>query len=101
MEVVFMPTALSDLEHWKKSGNVIILKRIRQLIEAIQLMPFEGIGKPEKLKYNWSGWWSRRINDEHRIVYKFEQDKILKEVNSIKKGLESIIKDTQYINSKL
>ena len=76
MEVVFMPTALSDLEHWKKSGNVIILKRIRQLIEAIQLMPFEGIGKPEKLKYNWSGWWSRRINDEHRIVYKFEQDKI-------------------------
>jgi toxin YoeB len=76
MEVVFMPTALSDLEHWKKSGNIIILKRIRQLIEAIQLMPFEGIGKPEKLKYNWSGWWSRRINDEHRIVYKFEQDKI-------------------------
>lgn len=71
-----MPTALSDLEHWKKSGNIIILKRIRQLIEAIQLMPFEGIGKPEKLKYNWSGWWSRRINDEHRIVYKFEQDKI-------------------------
>ena len=71
-----MPTALSDLEHWKKSGNTIILKRIRQLIEAIQQAPFEGIGKPEKLKHNWSGWWSRRINEEHRIVYKFAADKI-------------------------
>lgn len=76
MEVVFMPTAIADLDHWKKSGNTIILKRIRQLIEAIQEDPFNGIGKPESLKHNWSGRWSRRINDEHRIVYKCEQDVI-------------------------
>ena len=71
-----MPVALEDLEHWKKSGNTIILKRIRQLIEAIQNNPFDGIGKPEKLKHNWSEWYSRRINDEHRIIYKFEQNKL-------------------------
>ena len=71
-----MPMALEDLEHWKKSGNVIILKRIRQLIEAIKINPFDGIGKPERLKHNWSDWYSRRINDEHRIIYKFEQNKL-------------------------
>lgn len=74
MEVIFMPTALADLDHWKKSGNTIILKRIRQLIEAIQEDPFGGIGKPEKLKYQWASWWSRRINEEHRIVYKCESN---------------------------
>ena len=77
MEVIFMPAALEYLDYWKKSGSVIILKRIRQLIEAIQQDPFIGIGKPEKLKYNWSEWWSRRINEEHRIVYKCEQNKII------------------------
>ena len=76
MEVIFMPTAIEDLEHWKKSGSTIILKRIRQLIEAIQQSPFNGIGKPERLKHDWSDWWSRRINEEHRIVYKCEQNKI-------------------------
>jgi toxin YoeB len=76
MEVVFMPTAVADLDYWKKSGNTIILKRIRQLLEAIQEDPFIGIGKPEKLKYDWSSWWSRRINEEHRIVYKCEQNAI-------------------------
>jgi toxin YoeB len=76
MEIVLMPMALEDLEHWKKSGNVIILKRIRQLIEAIKINPFDGIGKPERLKHNWSDWYSRRINDEHRIIYKFEQNKL-------------------------
>jgi len=54
MEVIFMPTALEDLAYWKKSGSIIILKRIRQLIEAIQQNPFDGIGKPERLKHNWS-----------------------------------------------
>ena len=76
MEVIFMPTALADLDYWKKSGNIIILKRIRQLIEAIQKNPYEGIGKPEKWKYNWALWWSRPKNEEHRIVYKFENNTI-------------------------
>jgi len=77
MEVVLMPVAIDDLEYWRSSGSIIILKRIRQLIESIQQDPYNGIGKPERLKHNWSAWYSRRINDEHRIVYRAEQNKII------------------------
>lgn len=77
MEAIsFTAEALADLEYWKKSGNIIILKRIRQLLQAISIDPFKGIGKPEALKYDLSGAWSRRINQEHRIVYKVDQDVI-------------------------
>ncbi len=77
METInFTDEALENLEYWKKSGNVIVLKRIRQLLQAIQNDPFNGIGKPEALKYNLSGLWSRRINQEHRIVYKKGDDGI-------------------------
>lgn len=77
MEAIeFTPNALADLEHWKKSGNTVILKRIRQLLQAIKNDPFTGIGKPEALKHNLSGLWSRRINQEHRIVYKVENNVI-------------------------
>lgn len=69
MEVIFAPKALEDLQYWKKSGNKIIQKKIQALILAIQKNPFEGIGKPEQLKHNLSGLWSRRINQEHRLVY--------------------------------
>ena len=72
MEVIFTAIALEDLKEWKKSGNKIIQKRIEQLINAIAQNPFEGIGKPEALKYNFTGYWSRRINDEHRPVYSVE-----------------------------
>ncbi len=77
MEVVFMPVALQDLDYWKKSGNTIILKKIRQLLESIAESPYQGIGKPEALKYEWSGWYSRRINEEHRLVYKCDDNKIV------------------------
>ena len=78
MEAInFTAEAIADLEYWKKSGNVIILKRIRQLVQAIQTDPFNGIGKPEALKHNLSGFWSRRINHEHRIVYKIEEQTII------------------------
>jgi len=53
----------------EKSGNSKVLKRIRQLIESIQKTPFEGIGKPEALKFDLAGKWSRRINKAHRIIY--------------------------------
>jgi toxin YoeB len=69
MEIVLMPTALEDIEFWKKSGNVQIQKRISMLLEAISNHPFEGIGIPGKLKYELNGYWSRRIDAEHRIVY--------------------------------
>ena len=54
-----------------------MLKRINKLIKEIQRSPFEGIGKPERLKHGLSGYWSRRINDEHRIVYKVAGNNLL------------------------
>ena len=48
-----------------------------QLLESIKINPYEGIGKPEALKHNWTGYWSRRINKEHRFIYKTENDRII------------------------
>ena len=70
MEVIYSDKAQKDREFWKKSGNKAVMNKITALIKDIQLHPFEGIGKPEPLKYQLSGKWSRRINHEHRIIYK-------------------------------
>ena len=77
MQIVFQPQAKADLDFWVKSGNKPVLKKITQLIEAISEKPFEGIGKPEMLKHDLSGLWSRRINLEHRIVYELQDEKIM------------------------
>lgn len=69
MEIEYTAQAQNDLKFWKKSGNKVIQKKIFQLLQAIIESPFTGIGKPEALKYELSGKWSRRINDEHRIIY--------------------------------
>jgi toxin YoeB len=69
MEIVYAPKAIKDLEFWKKSGNKSIQNKIQQIIDSIQETPFEGIGKPEPLKHNLSGKWSRRISHEHRVIY--------------------------------
>lgn len=76
MEVIFICKAEKDLKEWKYPGNETVLKRIRKLIEEIQLDPYVGIGKPEPLKYNLSDKWSRRITEVDRIVYEIEEDKI-------------------------
>ena len=60
---------MKERDFWKKSGNRKIQKRISLLIEAVVADPFKGIGKPEQLKENLSGFWSRRITQEHRLVY--------------------------------
>jgi toxin YoeB len=77
MEITFSSRALDDLQYWKKSGNIKVQERIKLLIEGIQRTPFSGLGKPEALKHNWSGYWSRRITSEHRLVYKIAQDTLL------------------------
>ena len=69
MEIIYLSKAQEDLEFWIKSGNKTILKKIAQLTEAIIEKPLEGMGKPEPLKYNLLGKWSRRITREHRYVY--------------------------------
>lgn len=74
MQIEFSDKAKVDLDFWVKSGNKAILKKIYSLIEDIQLHPFEGIGKPEQLKHQLSGRWSRRINKEHRIIYKVTEE---------------------------
>jgi toxin YoeB len=76
MEVVLLPDAIEDLKYWQKSGNRAIQKKIVDLIKAIQEMPFQGIGKPEPLKHNLTGKWSRRINAEHRLIYLVEENTI-------------------------
>jgi len=74
MEVIFSPKAIEELQYWKKSGNKIVMDKIKRLLEEIQQKPFEGTGKPEALKHNWTGYWSRRITSEHRLVYKVENE---------------------------
>ena len=76
MRLIFAEKAWEDYLYWQKTDKQI-LKRINALIKEIQREPFEGIGKPEPLKHALSGYWSRRINDEHRIVYKIYQDSLL------------------------
>jgi toxin YoeB len=75
MRLTFSTKAWNEYLYWQKTDKAI-LKRINNLIKEIQRTPFEGIGKPEPLKHGLSGYWSRRINDEHRIVYKVVDDHI-------------------------
>ncbi len=74
MEIDYTLQAKEDLAYWKKVNNVIVLKKIRKLIEAVLENPYEGIGKPEPLKHNLSGCWSRRIDKEHRLVYEVTEN---------------------------
>jgi toxin YoeB len=69
MQIELSSEAKIHLEFWRKTGNKTILKKIEKLVDAILETPFEGIGKPEPLKHNLSGCWSRRIDKEHRLVY--------------------------------
>ena len=68
MEVVYSEKAQRDREFWKKSGNKAIMNKITALIDDIQQHPFEGIGKPEQLKHQLSGRWSRRINQIYKVT---------------------------------
>ena len=76
MKLIFAEMAWQDYCYWQQQDKQM-LKRINQLIQEIQREPFAGIGKPEPLKHALSGYWSRRINDEHRIVYKVENEALL------------------------
>jgi toxin YoeB len=76
LKIIFSETAWEDYLHWQKMDKKL-LKRINELIQAIKRDPFDGIGKPEPLKHELSGYWSRRIDDEHRLVYKIKEDSLL------------------------
>ncbi|MBQ2761870.1 MAG: Txe/YoeB family addiction module toxin [Mailhella sp.] len=72
---VWSDHAWEDYVYWQTQDKKI-LKRINQLIKDIDRNGYEGIGKPEPLKYELQGFWSRRIDDEHRLVYRIEDNKI-------------------------
>ena len=76
MEVEYKEKAQEDRAYWKQKGDLKIQSRISELIEDICEHPFTGIGKPEPLKYELSGLWSRRITRHHRIIYEVLNSKI-------------------------
>ena len=76
MKIIFSKNSWEDYLSWQKEDKKI-LKRINQLIKDIQRTPFQGIGNPEPLKYDLAGFWSRRIDREHRLVYQGFNQEIL------------------------
>lgn len=76
MRIIFLDDAWDDYLYWQNTDKTL-LKKINALIKEIERQPFEGNGKPEPLRHNLAGWWSRRINLEHRIVYKIDEDAIV------------------------
>jgi toxin YoeB len=75
MKLIFSSKAWDNYLYWQNTDKKV-LKRINTLISDIQRNPNEGIGKPEPLKHGLAGYWSRRIDDEHRIVYKYQDEAI-------------------------
>ncbi len=76
MKLTWAENAWDDYLYWQATDRKL-LKRINALIKDIKRNPFEGIGDPEPLRHNWSGYWSRRINREHRLVYKVKDNELL------------------------
>jgi toxin YoeB len=74
MDIVFTPNAWEELGYWI-TMDLDAVKRTKELIKSIQQDPFKVLGKPEPLKYDLKGYWSRRITDEHRLVYKVSGSK--------------------------
>lgn len=77
MRIIWTENAWQDYQYWFKQNDKKVLKRIHLLINDIERTPFEGLGKPEPLKYDFSGWWSRKITSEHRLIYKIQSDDII------------------------
>lgn len=75
MRIIFSPEAFDDMNRWIEEDKKIHTKIIT-LIREIMRTPFQGTGKPEPLKYEYAGYWSRRLTDKHRLVYKVEKDSL-------------------------
>ena len=75
MKIVFTDLSWDDYLFWQKNDKNK-LKRINELVKDISRNPYDGIGKPEALKFNYAGFWSRRIDEEHRLIYRVDDDEI-------------------------
>jgi toxin YoeB len=76
MKIIFLSTGWEDCLYWQNTDKSI-LKKVNTFIKEVARTPFEGSGKPEPLKHSLAGWWSRRINLEHRLIYKVENEAIV------------------------
>ena len=76
MRLIFSDRSWNDYLYWQQTDKQV-LKKINSLIKDIQREPFGGIGKPEPLRYELSGFWSRRITDEHRLIYEVYENSIV------------------------
>lgn len=76
MNFEFVEESWEDYAYWQKTDKKK-LKRINELLKEIARTPYEGIGKPEPLKHKYSGYWSRRIDDEHRLIYQIKDNSII------------------------
>jgi len=83
-QIAFTDKALDGIDKLKKSGNKPVLKKIRKLLDELSEHPYTGTGQPEQLKYNLAGFWSRRINQEHRLVYAVDENAITVTIISAK-----------------
>lgn len=82
-KVKFSKQALKDIETFKKSGNLALLKKLKVLLDEMVVDPKNGTGKPEMLKHHYVGYWSRRINHEHRIIYRIDDEILIVDIVSV------------------
>ena len=76
MKYIFVDESWEDYLYWQRT-NIKVLKRINELLKDISRNPFSGIGKPERLKYKYKGFWSRKIDSEHRLIFRVNENNIL------------------------
>ena len=76
MKYIFVDESWDDYLYWQKTNQKYV-KKINELLKDISRQPFSGIGKPEPLKFQYTGYWSRRIDGEHRLIYKVKDDEVL------------------------
>ena len=74
MELIFSPKAVADIELLKRSGHTAVRKRLERILQSIANTPSEGFAKPEQLKYELAGKWSRELSKKDRVVYKINDD---------------------------
>ena len=76
MKYIFVDESWEDYFYWQQT-DIKMMRRINELLKDISRTPYSGLGKPEPLKFKYKGFWSRRINEEHRLIYQFRDDSIL------------------------
>jgi len=75
MKYIFVDESWEDYLYWQQTNKKYV-KKINDLLKSISREPYSGIGKPEALRHNYQGYWSRKIDDEHRLIYKVKEDEI-------------------------